>query len=146
MSRKSRLSAAGAGLLSAMAVAASSHATVLAPGSTDSPDAFTAPAGATLVASDSKFWLSSPVGTSHGAALSAVFVDPSNVFCAGCLDFMYQIVNGDSFEDVNRVTAINFTGFSTDVGFVTNGSALPGDSSRPELSIRKPWTGIRPAT
>jgi hypothetical protein len=86
------------------------------------------------------------VGTSHGAALSAVFVDPSNVFCAGCLDFMYQIVNGDSFEDVNRVTAINFTGSRPTLDSSQTAPRCRGDSSRPEPSIRKPWTGIRPAT
>lgn len=58
----------------------------------------------------------------HGA----LFFDPNNVFCAGCLDLFYQITNSArSLDAISRVTLGGYTGWMTDVGFITNGSALP---------------------
>ena len=126
MFRKLRLFVGGAGLLLAMSFASMSHASILVPGSTVFPDVFTAPSGAVLLASISAPWVDSG-STMSGTEETAVFLDPTNVLCAGCLDFMYQVSNNPSSTDsIARLTAINFTGFSTDVGFITNGSALPG--------------------
>lgn len=113
-------------LLSAMACMGTSHATVVAPGSLVVPDVFSAPAGATLLASDATPWVDT-TSTMSGTLDAAVFADPSNAFCAGCLDFVYQVSdNAGSTDSVGRLTAINFTGWLTDVGFITNGSGLPG--------------------
>ena len=64
-------------------------------------------------------------GTLSGTIQAAVYSDPLNTFGAGDLDFVYQITNSASSTDsISRVTAINFTGFSTDVGFTATGSGL----------------------
>ena len=57
---------------------------------------------------------------------SAVF-NPGNVDCPGCLDFVYQIsnINGSS-DAITRLTAIDFTGWTTYVGYVNNGGSLGG--------------------
>lgn len=113
-------------LLSAMACVGTSQATVLVPSTTAPPDVFLAPGGATLLASLLTPWTNSTT-TMSGTLDTAVFADPFNAFCAGCLDFMYQVSNSaNSTDGIGRVTAINFTGSQTDVGFLLNGSALPG--------------------
>src|SRR5439155_14976179 len=51
----------------------------------------------------------------------------SNTFGAGDLDFMYQVTNiATSTDSIGRVTAINFSGFQTDVGYTSAGATLPG--------------------
>jgi hypothetical protein len=58
---------------------------------------------------------------------SAVYANPLNVFGAGDLDFVYQLINNpSSVGGIARVTATSFTGFLTDVGFSANGATLPG--------------------
>ena len=103
------------------------------------PDIFTM-AGATFVAG-----LSTPVVSSNGALTltvnTGVYSDPTNAFCVGCYDFVYQISNAPTSRDsVGRVTGINFTGFQTDVGFLPTGSSLAhgfvNGSVSPELVDR----------
>jgi hypothetical protein len=126
MTRKMRLFLAGAsGIVLAMTVAGAGQATVLLPGAEAPPDASAAPV-ATLLATLSAPWTDS-TSTMSGTMRSAVYSDPTNVFCAGCLDFMYQVTNNASSTDsIARLSAIDFTGSRTDVGFLTNGSALSG--------------------
>ena len=126
MTRKMRRFVVGAGgILSAMAFVGAGQATVLVPGAEAPPDVTTAPA-ATLLATLSAPWTDT-TSTMSGTMRSAVYSDPSNVFCAGCLDFMYQVANNASSTDsIARLTAISFAGSQTDVGFLTNGSALSG--------------------
>jgi hypothetical protein len=46
-----------------------------------------------------------------------VDADAGNVFCSGCLDFLFAIGNNStSTESIERITAASFAGFLTDVG------------------------------
>ena len=106
------------------------YADILAPGSGASlPDVFAGCAGCTLLASLN----TGPVTSSfNGLVLSfdlvsAVYADPSNTFGAGDLDFMYEVTNlATSTDSIGRLSAINFSGFATDVGYTTAGASLPG--------------------
>jgi hypothetical protein len=52
-----------------------------------------------------------------GRYYSEVESDPKNVFCAGCLDFLFQVENTSTTQDITSLTAANFTGYQTDVGY-----------------------------
>lgn len=73
-------------------------------------------------------------GSMSGGYLTEVLSDPSNVFCAGCLDFVLQIYNDTtSSANLTRYTWAGFAGFHTDVGYdaLSVGSANqcgPGDN------------------
>jgi hypothetical protein len=76
---------------------------------------------------------SGPITVSNGQGItltfdvvSAVYSDPSNVFGAGNLDFVYQVTNVSGNDLIGRLTAGVFSGFMTDVGFTATGSILPG--------------------
>ena len=100
------------------------QAVVLPPGGSGPPDIFAPLPGATLLAS-----ITGPFngGFIMGNYTAAVFSDPNNPFGAGNLDFVYQVANSANSQDaINRLTAINFTGFLTDVGYTATGSAIPG--------------------
>jgi len=111
--------------LSIFAFGSFASADILVPGASGPPDIF-ALAGTSLQASISGPWANT-TSTMSGTYVTAVFSDPANTFCAGCLDFMYQVTNNvGSTDSVGRTTAINFTGWLTDVGFAANGSSLGG--------------------
>jgi len=99
-----------------LALAPAAKATILVPG--QGPTAATVlPGGFALLATTGGTF-SSPTIT--GTWEAAVLSDPSNVFCAGCLDFQFQVVDVTSKTDsVDRVTMSDFTGFSTDAGYIT---------------------------
>ena len=100
------------------------QAVVLPPGGSGPPDIFNPLPGATLFASITGPFNS---GLIMGTYTAAVFSDPNNPFGAGDLDFVYQVANSASSQDaIIRLTAINFTGFLTDVGYTATGSAIPG--------------------
>lgn len=106
------------------------YADILTPGSGGSlPDVFAGCAGCTLLASIDNGTVTSSF---NGLVLSfdliaAVYSDPSNTFGAGDLDFMYEIKNlARSTDSIGRVSAINFSGFQTDVGYTLAGASLPG--------------------
>jgi hypothetical protein len=114
-------------LLICFALSGTAQATIIAPGpGAFPPDVFAACPGCVLQASVSS------TETSTSGALTftlnaAVYSDPGNVFGAGDLDFVYQVMNSAvSPDSVGRVTGIDFTGFSTDVGYTPTGSSLPG--------------------
>jgi PEP-CTERM motif len=91
---------------------ASASASSLLPGQTNQPLDLLFPGNTTLVGSFT--------GTSTSASFTVnyfafVFSDPSNVYCAGCLDFEYVFGNTGP-ETVNLVTTSNFNVFKTDVG------------------------------
>lgn len=111
-------------MLSALVFAGAVQASVLTPGPGASlPDLFTL-SGSTLLASTTLAWTSS-TSTMSGSYEAAVYSDPGNTFGAGNLDFVYQISNNaGSTDSVGRVTAINFTSWSTDIGYVAAGSTL----------------------
>lgn len=110
------------------ALTAPARASILVPGPGEFfPDTFTIPAGATLLADQNSGTVTSSGGALVLSVESAVYNDPDNTFGAGDLDFVYQVSNSASSPDsIARVTATNFTGFSTDVGYTTTGSSLPG--------------------
>jgi hypothetical protein len=98
--------------------------TILTPGTAGLPDIFAGCAGCTLLAAND----SGPVnaGLLTIDLVSAVYSDPSNTFGAGDLDFMYQVSNSStSTDNIGRVTAINFFGALTDVGYTSAGASLP---------------------
>lgn len=67
------------------------------------------------------FSYTSTAGTNTGTVYSAVYDN------GGFLDFYYQVVNDPSSSTaLARLIATDFAGFTTDVSFRTNGSALAG--------------------
>ena len=61
---------------------------------------------------------------------AAVYTDPSNTFCAGCLDFVFQISNSaNSTDGIGRVTAFDFAGFSVDAGYSTTAPGSGGGTT-----------------
>jgi hypothetical protein len=109
-------------VVSIFAFASFASADILAPGASGGPDLLTP--GGTLRASLSGTWTNT-TSTMNGTYLTAVYSDPGNTFGAGDLDFVYQVTNSaNSIHSVGRTTAINFTGFLTDVGYTTTGSTL----------------------
>ena len=102
-------------------------ATIIAPGPGAFPPDIFSLSGTTLLASVTSPNVVALGGGFTSTVTAAVYSDPANVFGAGDLDFVYQITNSPSSADaIGRVTGVNFTGFSTDVGFVVNGGSLPG--------------------
>jgi len=116
--------------LSVGALSVPAHASILVPGPGASvPDTFGLTSGLTLLASQNSGTVTATGGELIFSVESAVYKDTNNTFGAGDLDFVYQVTNGASSPDsVSRVTAINFTGSSTDVGYTPNGASLPGGS------------------
>jgi hypothetical protein len=109
-------------VVSIFAFASFASADILAPGASGPPDIL-GPSG-TLRASLSGTWTNT-TSTMSGTYVTAVYSDPLNTFGAGDLDFVYQVFNNaNSIDSVGRTTAINFTGWLTDVGFTLTGSTL----------------------
>ena len=60
---------------------------------------------------------------------TAVFADPSNSFCAGCLDFVYQVADSGP----GSLTSVNvglFSSFQTNVGYSAPGLTAPTTITR----------------
>jgi hypothetical protein len=116
-------------LVLALVLTGTAQADILIPGPGASfPDifSFTCPGVScpTLLASTTSSWTNS-TSTMSGTYEAAVYSDPTNTFGAGDLDFVYQVSNNaGSTDSVGRITAVDFLGWSTDVGFTPNGSAL----------------------
>lgn len=109
-------------VLSIFAFASFASADILGNGGSGPPDLL-APGG-TLLASITGPWTNT-TSTMSGSYEAAVYMDPGNHWGANDLDFVYQVTNNaNSLDSVGRTTAINFTGWSTDVGFTTTGSTL----------------------
>ncbi len=83
--------------------------------------------GGTLLAATSSVQ-TGPVIFAHQSV--EVFSDPFNVYCAGCLDFVYQFHN-DGLEGITGLFVASFRDFPLSVGFspVTGGIA-PGTITR----------------
>ena len=115
-------------VLIALSAATRGKASVITTGTILPPDIFTfvCPGAAcpTMLTSLTTPWTNT-TGDMSGTLKAAVFSDPGNPFGIGDLDFVYQVSNnGGSTDSIGRVTAINFTGWATDVGYASNGSAL----------------------
>src|ERR1700682_3190046 len=106
--------------LAALSVPRYAGAVALTPGDTAAPTLFSGLPGtllATLVAP-----ASSSTATFSITLTSAVFRN-----AGGTLDFYYQISNSASSTGaIARLTTISFSGFTTDVGFRTDGATLAG--------------------
>jgi len=77
--------------------------------------------GTLLASLDSPFSFTTTAGTTSGSVDTAVFQE-----AGGTLDFYYQVVNNAiSATALARMTATDFAGFSTAVGFRVDGSSLP---------------------
>ncbi len=59
-----------------------------------------------------------------------VYSDPNNVYCPGCMDFVFQIDNTGSSGLIYSVNGLGFAGFSTTAGFLAAGGLPPTDISR----------------
>jgi hypothetical protein len=118
----------GYGLACAFAFASLASATILTSGTTGAPSGFS-DAGWTLLASTGPQSISS--GTFTATANAWVYSDTNNTFCSGCLDFVYQVALVSGPDPIERITAGSFTGFSTDVGFLTVSTGVtPGSVDR----------------
>jgi hypothetical protein len=107
-----------------MLATTAAQAAMLPPGSPPSiPDNFPFPTGS-LLASISGTYAGSATDTIHGTYAESVVTDPHNVFCSGCLDFIFFVTNdSNSLDNIARITHAPFvngvTPFMTDVGYAT---------------------------
>lgn len=65
-----------------------------------------------------------PSGTTWGVApfsgnaYEQVESDPTNVFCSGCLDFLFQVSNNaGSAQNITRIVETGFSAYNVDVGY-----------------------------
>ena len=104
----------------------STHASVITSGTSGLPDTFTLPTGIVLLGHTSTTFTSTN-GLVTATLLAGVFSDSTNTFGAGDMTFVYQVFNSaGSADPIGRETDITFTGFSTDVGYASNGSIIGG--------------------
>jgi len=117
------------------------QATSLPPGGLVSPSTPTGPgAGSTLLADTGVVnWSGFGSTPFFGTADSQVWKDPLNVYCAGCLDFVFYVTNSAlSQTDVESVSDAGvfggtgtFTGFLVDAGYnPLGGCVAPSDAVR----------------
>jgi len=111
-------------LLACVAFSGRASAAFLLPGTSAAPDVFGSFATDTLLATTGAQTFTSSTGVLSGTVTAAVFRTQF-----GFLDFVYQVsTNAVSLDAINRVTGIDFTGFTTDVGYTPTGSTFPGGS------------------
>ena len=95
------------------------RANVITPGNSGSPDVFTGQSAGTLLAT-----LSTPfsITGAEGTLASAVYQESG-----GTLDFYYQVNvgTGTGFVNFNNDFGL-FTGYTTDIGYRTDGASLAG--------------------
>jgi len=105
----------------ALLVIGTAQASVLVPGGpAQFPDMFSASGEVTLLALASGTF-ATPIPSANGTFVNAVYRNTS-----GTLDFLYQFNVATTSPNVVAVTtASDFTGFTTDVGFMKDGSLLP---------------------
>jgi len=99
--------------------------TVLNPGTgTQTPDTLTM-GSATLLNSTSGT-LTAP--TISGNFTESVYADQSNVFCAGCLDFVITL--DDTSGTIERISSSSFAGFNVDAGYASGLGSTPSNLQR----------------
>lgn len=114
-------------LLTCLVFSGVAEGSVITPGPGASPPDIFSFSGLTLLASSNSGSVVAVGGKYTFTLEAAVYSDPGNTFGAGDLDFVYQVSNSaSSVDSIGRVTAIDFTGFLTDVGYTATGSSLPG--------------------
>jgi hypothetical protein len=120
-----------------ISAAPAAFANVLAPGDSGAPDGLPYSFAPNLASTAGTFL--SNIGDFSGDYQAGVYSDPLNTFGAGDLTFYYQISsNHSSTEDIEKVSASFFTGFKTDVGYLTT---FPIGST-PSLVDRGPTGGV----
>ena len=114
--------------LGLIALATPASATLIAAGGSGNPDTFGTISG-TVVATTGLQTLTATGGVFTSTYTEEVVADSGR---GGLLDFIIQTTNNALSEDnVARVTLINFTGFSTDVGTATSAGTLTGGTDAP---------------
>lgn len=116
-----------------LALGSSAYANTVTPGMTVTPDILSVGAGSTLLATTSG--TISP-GTFTDTYTESVYADTTNVFCSGCLDFVYNVSDTGTSGINERVTGSSFSGFLTDVGYT------PGTGVAPETVDRSQTNGV----
>jgi hypothetical protein len=108
-------------LLALICFAPAGYANLLAPGGSGAPDLLTE--GGTPVTGI----LSTPIstGTYKGTLESQVFVE-----AGGTLDFLYLLSVASGPDAVNRLTVTDFTGWTTDVGYLAGSGIVPTSVDR----------------
>lgn len=105
--------------LAALTCLQTARANVITPGNSGSPDVFTGQSAGTLLAT-----LSTPfsITGAQGTLASAVYQESG-----GTLDFYYQVnvATGTGFVNFNNDFGL-FTGYTTDIGYRTDGAMLAG--------------------
>lgn len=110
-----------------LALSSSAFATSLAPGGSVVPTSLSV-TGVTEVSST--IFGTITTGTFSAAYATGVFTDTNNVYCAGCLDFIYQFTNNGP-DTLERATMTNFDSFLTNVGYnAVTGTATPTTVTR----------------
>jgi hypothetical protein len=100
------------------------RATPVLPGGTVFNDTFSASQDIRLLADNLNVNWSLGSGS---AAASGTYTDAVYRNTAGTLDFVYQFTESSTSKvGITSTSGYNFATFTTDVGYVTNGAALPG--------------------
>ena len=137
----------------ASAVAGHASAAPCGNGATCAPDTFVVSPSATLLASTSGTLTAG--GSFTASYTEYVYRDPSNEYCATCLDFVIQVTNSaNSTDPLARVTNASFTGYSVDAGYTTTkppgaatpGTAVPAQVGRSNSGSVVSWYFNTPAT
>jgi hypothetical protein len=111
---------------------ATAYGAVLVPGqSATAPDVWTSCATCTPVGSG--IFSTGSTGPNLGFSYTAGVLtdDPNNPYGVNDLDFIYAVFNNaTSTASISRITATNFSGFNTDVGYFT-AAVFPGGTIAP---------------
>ena len=123
----------GCSLLTALLNVALAHATILPPtGSSPVPaSAFSTPVTGPFLADTGvqPFTGTNSLGqtTISGDYRAAVYADPANTFCAGCLDFFVWVTsNSTSTDAIERITDAAFGALETNVGYSVGPGSVAG--------------------
>ena len=111
----------------------SAYATILAPGTPAlPPDLLTVNGTQLATTSGSIVFPGAPAPPADFSATytASVYSDPTNTFCPGCLDFVYQVADTSNTTGltpgvIGRITASDFGSFSTDVGYQSGTGVAP---------------------
>ena len=115
-------------LCAVLALSSSAFATSLAPGGSVVPTSLSV-TGVTEISTTISGTITT--GTFSASYLTGVFTDTNNVYCSGCLDFIYQFENNGP-DTLERATMTNFDSFLTNVGYsaAAGGTAVPTTVTR----------------
>jgi len=101
-------------------VQTSAKATDLPPGGTVTPPDSLVVGGVKVADTGVNPW-TGVGGAFAGFAQTQVWKDPGNVYCAGCLDFIFIVSNNaTSTTSIARISDTSFAGFKTDGGTASN--------------------------